>query len=64
MIIIFLVIGVIIGITSTLIFTRRNTIYGVVQVNHTDQLCGVLLNSEEVMDRKIRKAILKVNHID
>ncbi len=62
--IICLVVGVIIGIASTLIFTRRNTIYGTVQVNHADHLCGVLLNSEELINKKARKAVLKVKHIN
>lgn len=59
---IFLAGGVIGGFVLAKITGRHSKIYGVIDVDHQNELCKVHITSAELSDRRSKKAVFKINH--
>lgn len=54
--------GVIVGTIVTIIFRSNTKTYGVIRVDHNIEACFIEMNSKELTDRKIKKAVFDVDH--
>ena len=59
---IFLAGGVVIGSIITAIIKDRNKICGVIDVDHHTEQCKVRITSDDLSNRKTKKAVFKINH--
>ena len=59
---IFLIVGIVIGVAVTMIFNNSTKAYGFIEIDHEKQLCNVVVSSEELSNRKKKKAMLKIIH--
>ena len=58
----FFVGGVITGSIITLFFKNSGKTYGVIKVDHENELCSVHVTSEELLNHKNKKAIFIIDH--
>lgn len=62
----YFILGILIGIFITILFliihNRYNKIAGIICVDSKNNLCKVMLNSQELSNLKVKKAILDVKH--
>ena len=54
--------GVIVGTVVTTIFKNSKRTCGIIEVDHSNNLCKVHITSAELSDRKTKKAIFKIDH--
>ena len=59
---IFFLFGVLAGIILTRLFTNRDAIYGVIEIDHEDDSVKVHMTSEELRNRKKKRAVFKLDH--
>lgn len=62
MIYLFFLGGVIFGSIITNIIINKRKTYGVIRIDHIHGTCQVLLNSEEISNKKKNKVVLDVIH--
>lgn len=58
----FLVIGIAIGIIIMLIHRSRERIHGIVHVDHDTEQCIFSITSDQLSDRKKKIAVFVINH--
>lgn len=56
--------GLIAGFIYSLFNDLFNRTYGVIQVDHDRNLFNIRVTSEDLNDRKVKKAVFKVYHTD
>lgn len=54
--------GVALGIISVTLFKRKDKIYGIVEVDHSTEMCKFRITSDELSNRKNKKAVFKIEH--
>ena len=54
--------GVIFGSIVTNIIILKKKTYGVLRIDHVNETCQVLLNTDEILDRSKNKVVLDVVH--
>ena len=54
--------GVIFGSIVTNIIIHKRKTHGVLRIDHVNETCQVLLNTDEIMDRSKNKVVLDVVH--
>ena len=54
--------GVIVGTVITIIFRVRTKTYGVIKVDHNIEACFIELKSQDLLNRKTKKAMFDVDH--
>lgn len=59
---IFFLIGVLSGIALDKLLSRKDKIYGIIEVDHIAEACKVLITSDELSNRKNKKAVFKIDH--
>ena len=59
---IFLAIGFALGCIVTLLINSRCKIYGVIEVDHNTEQCRFRITSDELSDRRSKKAVFVINH--
>ena len=59
---IFLAGGVVIGSVITAIIKDRNKICGVIDVDHNNVMCKIRITSDELSNRRTKRAVFKINH--
>ena len=59
---VFLILGIALGCTITLLIKSRCKIYGVIEVDHRTQQCRFRITSDELSNRKNTKAIFDIKH--
>lgn len=57
-----LIVGILIGIVISVISTKEEKIYGVIEIDHHSQQCRSRITSDELLDRKTTKAVFEVTH--
>lgn len=59
---IFFIGGAIVGTICTLIFNDSHKTCGLIKIDHNDNTCQVVLTSDELANRKIKKVIFTIDH--
>lgn len=54
--------GAIAGSIITVIFKGHNKTYGVIDVDHNLEVCFINVTSQDLMERKTKKAVFEINH--
>lgn len=54
--------GVILGTILTAIFKSKESIHGVIEVDHRTEQCIFRLTSDELQNPKNKKAVFSINH--
>jgi hypothetical protein len=53
--------GVIVGVLITIIFSGSKT-YGVIAVDHEVKACKLFVTSQDLLERKNKRAVFKIDH--
>jgi len=56
------IVGFVVGVTFTMIFRKKDKIYGVIEVDHETEMVKFHISSFELGDYKTKKATFKVSH--
>lgn len=59
---IFFLVGIVVGIVFMIIRQRTEIIHGIVHVDHETESCSFSLISNQLADRKKKKAVFLINH--
>ena len=59
---IFLILGIIVGLTLSFIFKFREKTYGYIEIDHNNGLCRFKVTNGELADKKVKKVLFVVNH--
>ena len=54
--------GVIFGSIATNIIIHKRKTHGIIRIDHVNETCQVLLNTDEIVDRTKNKVVLTVIH--
>lgn len=54
--------GVVVGIAIIIFISRHNKICGFIDIDHNNELCQVHTTSEDLTNRKTKKAVFIINH--
>ena len=60
--ILYVIVGIIVGIAIHKVFDIFTSIVGLIEVDHNTGLCNIRITSDELSDVKNKKAIFKLNH--
>lgn len=58
----FLLGGVLIGVIIATVFSRRESIYGIIEIDHETEQCRSRITNDELMNRKTKRAVFVVTH--
>lgn len=56
------IVGIIIGGVSVFIFTRRERIHGIINLDHKTEQCLINITSDELFNPKKKVAVFVINH--
>lgn len=62
MVLVIFMIGFVVGVSFTMIFRKKDKIYGVIEVDHDSEMVKFHISSTELGDYKTKKATFKVSH--
>ena len=54
--------GVFVGFITNMLLNRNSKIYGVIRVDHKNELCSVCITSKDLEDRRTKIAVLTIEH--
>ena len=54
--------GVALGIIIVTLFKQKDKIYGIIEVDHNTEMCKFRITSNELSDRKNKKAMFIIEH--
>lgn len=54
--------GVLVGFIFTVLIRDNTKTYGIMLVDHKNELCKVHITSEDLLKSRVKKVILKIDH--
>lgn len=58
----YIILGIIIGLSLSIMWKSKTTTVGVIQVDHKSGLCKVCITSDDLANTKCKKAVFKIDH--